>query len=78
MKPLTVIADPCTGLLYESPHVYRDAAEAFRVRREDFWPLSVETRALATPDGCTVGDNAAWLAPGEFIDWDGPLARCGG
>ena len=78
MRPLTVISDPYTGLLYESLHVYPDAASAYRSRPSDFRRLQDATRAIATPDGCTVGDNAAWLTPGEYIDWNGPLATCGG
>ncbi len=71
MSSWTVIADPCTGMLYESRRLWNDAGEAFRVRREDFRPLQDATRALSTHDGCTVGENAAYLTPGEWMESDG-------
>lgn len=78
MLTLTVISDPSTGLLLESPFVYNEAGTAYRLHPEEFRPLRSETRALRTPDGCTVGENAAWLTPGEYIQWNGPLTEVGG
>jgi hypothetical protein len=77
MKALTVISDPTTGLLFESPHVYRDGATAYRLRPEDFRPLQDATRLIPTPDGCTVGENAVWLQAGEYVEWNGVVAQCG-
>ncbi len=77
MEPLTIIADPCTGLVDESATVWNDAETAFRMRRQEFRHLQPATRTIVTPDGCTVGDNAAWLTPGEWICWDGPIAHLG-
>ena len=74
---LTIIADPVTGLLYESPRAYRDGATAYRLHPGDFKPLTESTRAVPTPDGCTVGENAAWLQAGEYIDWNGVLTTIG-
>lgn len=77
MQTLTIVADRSTGLVYESPVIWNDAAYALEQRRSEFRLLTDETRAVRTPDGCTVGENAAWLMPGEYVQWDGPLAVIG-
>lgn len=70
---LTVISDPSTGLLMESDEVYNLGDWAYRERPEEFRPLRDATRARRTPDGCTVGENAALLTPGEYVEWNGAL-----
>jgi len=70
MPDLTIICSPATGLLYESNSTWVDAGYAFRERQSEFKHLSDDTRLIATPDGCTVGDNADLLTPGEYVQWN--------
>lgn len=87
---LTIVADPTTGMLYESSGAYRDGTAGYLAYRDrdmsrrpplrfkhPFRPLQDATRELRTPDGCTVGENAAWLMPGEFVSWHEGLAILG-
>jgi hypothetical protein len=76
---LTVISDPTTGLLYESPTIYNDASFAYRRLNnlEPFVPLTEKTRARRTPDGCTVGENVDYLTPDEYIQWSGAVCEIG-
>ena len=78
MQTWTVISDPATGLLLESRHCYRDATYAYRDRPADFRPMTAELRAVSTHDGCTVGENAAYLTPGEWMASDGVALEIGG
>ena len=77
MDEYTVISDPVTGLLYESRRLWNDAGEAFRTRSSEFRLLQDDTRAISTHDGCTVGENAAWLTPGEYLESDGLIVSIG-
>lgn len=76
-QPWTIIADPATGQVFESRATWNDASTAFRTRRESFRPLTPETAAISTHDGCTVGENAAYLYPGEWMASDGNLVALG-
>jgi hypothetical protein len=74
----TVISDSHTGSLWESRCLWNDPTVAFRERRDFFYRLSDELRAVSTHDGCTVGDNADCLRPGEWIASDGFVIHAGG
>ncbi len=77
VRAWTIVADPSTGMVFESRALWRDAATAYRERPEHFRPLTPELASVSTHDGCTVGENAAYLYPGEYMQSDGTVIEIG-